>query len=262
MTQNTTFEVHVQRGGQWTIHETYKGDQREPALEDAREQLSRGNNIDAVKVVKETLDPDSGIYNDSVIFKADVPKKTTQKKERPRQGQRANTGGTGIAARQEKLKSEKKPAKKEEISLKAAILRVLMVIFFSICIAALCAVLASELLGGTRMFGIRFVGRAETNLLVSVFILVFFFSAIGLSFAVLRNIKLKKAKQSRLMAWLMVWQANAQRRAAEKMAARQQAQAKKAIRTGVAAGPSAETMAEAERQQEEPEDKQEEEPPS
>ena len=80
MTQNTTFEVHVQRGGQWTIHETYKGDQREPALEDAREQLSRGNNIDAVKVVKETLDPDSGIYNDSVIFKADVPKKTTQKK--------------------------------------------------------------------------------------------------------------------------------------------------------------------------------------
>ena len=70
MSQNTTFEVHVQRGGQWTIHQTYKGHQREEAVEEAKVQLSDHPGLDAVKVVKETLDPDSGIFNDSVIFKA------------------------------------------------------------------------------------------------------------------------------------------------------------------------------------------------
>ncbi|HJO74405.1 MAG TPA: adenylate/guanylate cyclase domain-containing protein [Rhodospirillales bacterium] len=261
MAENTTFEVHVQRGGQWTIHETYKGHQREPALEDAKEQLSRVSNIDAVKVIKETLDPESGVFNDSVIFKAEASKKPISKKGLPRQGRGADKGGDGVSARKGKLKSKKAPAEKEEISLKAAIVRVLVVIIASMCIAALFAVLASELVGGTRMFGIRFVGRAETNLLVSVFILVFLISATGLAIAVMRNVKLKKAKHSKLMLWILGMRANAQRRAAEKMAAKQQAQAKKAVRTGVAAGPSAETMAEAEQQAEEPVEKQEEEPP-
>ncbi|MDA1089757.1 MAG: hypothetical protein O3A85_05530, partial [Proteobacteria bacterium] len=261
MTQNTTFEVHVQRGSQWVIHETYRGDQREDALEDAKEQLALGGNIDGVKVVKETLDPDSGIFNDSVIFKADAPKRPISRKGLPRHGLGSGKGGTGAGAKSGDLKSGKKTAPKEEISLKAAIIRVLMVIFFSICISALFAILASELLGGTRMFGIRFVGAAKTNLMVGVIILVFLISSTGLSIAVMRNVRLEKAKQSKLLLWLIGMRANAQRRAVEKMAAKQQALARKPILTGVAAGPSAETMAEAHRQAEEAAAKQEAEPP-
>jgi len=241
MSQNTTFEVHVQRGSQWVIHETYKGHEREDALEDAKLQLSQENGISSVKVVKETLDPDSGIFDDSVIFEADASKRPAAKKTPPRRGQSTSRGEP---VKQRKSRAKKITNPKESITIKAAILRVTMVIFFSICIAALFAVVTSELLGG-------------------VFILVFLISACGLAIAVMRNVKLKKSGQSKFKAWFIGWRANAQRRAAAKISAKQQARAPKPALSGVAAGPSAETMAKAERAAEEPkaEEKQEEAPP-
>ena len=62
---------------------------------------------------------------------------------------------------------------------------------------------ATELLGGARTFGIRFVGKAETNLLVTVFIIIFLVAASGLTIAVMRNVKLKKGKTGRLALWIM-----------------------------------------------------------
>lgn len=92
MSQHTTFEVHAQKNGQWTIHETYKGHQREEALEDAKTLLSNSSHIEGVKVVKETLDADSGIFNDSVIFKAEASQKPISKKGPARRGGASGRG--------------------------------------------------------------------------------------------------------------------------------------------------------------------------
>jgi hypothetical protein len=51
MTESTTFEVHVQQGGQWTIHKHYRGDQREDALEEAKAILTQRPDLDGVKVI-------------------------------------------------------------------------------------------------------------------------------------------------------------------------------------------------------------------
>ena len=86
MTQHTTFEVHVQQGGQWTIHETFRSHQIEASIEEAKDLLVQRPNINAVKVIKETLNPDSGIFNDTVIFKANAKKKSFRRKACPAKG--------------------------------------------------------------------------------------------------------------------------------------------------------------------------------
>ena len=83
MTQHTTFEVHVQQGGQWTIHATFRSHQREASIKEAKDLLVQRPNINAVKVIKETLNPDSGIFNDTVIFKANAQKNHFEERPAP-----------------------------------------------------------------------------------------------------------------------------------------------------------------------------------
>ena len=154
MSQNTTFEVHVQRGGQWTIHQTYKGHQREEAVEEAKVQLSERSDFQAVKVVREIFDPDSGIFNDSVIFKADAPKKAGAQKLRQGHG---GAGGKTATLRRGGAAGNLS-GHKEELSLRSILVRLLLVILFSVILAGLLGFGSAELLGGTKTFGVRWVG--------------------------------------------------------------------------------------------------------
>ncbi|NQV84438.1 MAG: adenylate/guanylate cyclase domain-containing protein [Rhodospirillales bacterium] len=243
MSQHTTFEVHVQRdNGQWTIHETYQGHQREQAIEEAKVQLSERADFQAVKVVREVMNPDTGIFNDSVIYKAEAPKKPILKQTsqggNPSAGDRAATMRQGGFAR-------KRLGRKEELSLKSVFVRLLLVMLSSVLIAGLSGFGSAEFLGGTKTFGVRWVGRTETNLLIGVFILTFVICATGLTYTVMRNVKLKNRQQSRWAAWFAAWmQKTHQRNAAAKAAkmAAAAALARNSVGTIVAAGPSEQTM--------------------
>ena len=69
MAEHSSFEVQIQQDGQWTIHETFPGDQKDEALTEAKKQIGELRNLEAVKVIRETLDPDTGVFNEIVIFK-------------------------------------------------------------------------------------------------------------------------------------------------------------------------------------------------
>jgi adenylate cyclase len=250
MSQNITFEVHVQRSGQWTIHETYKSHQREEAVEEAKSLLGQISGFQAVKVIKETLDLDSGIFNESIVFRAEAQKKAAVRK--PPQGHGSGAGGNG-AVRREKA-AGKQPGQKEVLSLKAVLVRLLLVLMFSVFIAGLFGAGAAELLGGTKTFGVRWVGRMENNLLIGVFILSFVVCATALTYAVMRNVKLKKSRKSRLARWLAAWAAKARQREAVARAAKlasAAANARKSAGMGVAAGPSEQALGLTEQQAEE-----------
>jgi len=201
MSQNTTFEVHVQRGGQWTIHQTYKGHQREEAVEEAKVQLSERSDFQAVKVVREIFDPDSGIFKDSVIFKAEAGARKLPQGHGGAGGKTATLRRGGAAGNLSGLK--------EELSLRSILVRFLLVILFSVILAGLLGFGTAELLGGTKTFGVRWVGQAETNLLVGTFIITFITTFMicvaSLTLAVMRNVKLKKGRKGRLSAWLAAW---------------------------------------------------------
>ncbi|HEX9703332.1 MAG TPA: adenylate/guanylate cyclase domain-containing protein, partial [Rhodospirillales bacterium] len=76
---------------------------------------------------------------------------------------------------------------KKGSSLTSIIVKLLLVVLFSLCLAALFAVMASEMFGGTTLFGVRFVGNAESNLLIGVFIITFLSSAGAMSVTVMRG---------------------------------------------------------------------------
>lgn len=241
MSQDTTFEVHVQRDGQWIIHETYKAHQREEAIVEAKTQLSNRPDFTAVKVVKETLDPDSGVFNDSVIFKAEAPNKAVRKQSVP--GHDGAAAGATTTGRRGEA-TGKRSGRKKEIGIGGLIFRLLLVLLLSVSIAGLLGTGAAELLGGTKTFGVRWVGRSETNLLVGVFILSFLACAVGLTLAVMRKVKLKKSRESWLAARLGAWIKKAQHRKAVAEAAKRAsaAKAQQSVVKGVAAGPSEQTM--------------------
>ncbi len=242
MSQDTTFEVHVQRDGQWIIHETYRGHQREEAVEEAKTQLNDRPDFQAVKVVKETLDPDSGIFNDSVIFKADAQKKSVRMQSATGHG----GGAAGeTAPKRRRQAAGKRSGHKKEVSLWGLLVRLLLVALLSVCFAGILGTGAAELLGGTKTFGVRWVGRTETNLLVGVFILVFLISAVCLTALVLSKVKLRKSRESWLATRLGAWMQKARHRKAVAEAAKRASAAAKAQKpavTGVAAGPSEQTM--------------------
>ena len=255
MTQNTTYEVQVLQDGQWTIHENFPGDQREDAIAEAKMQLEGTGAVEAVKVVKETLDSDSGVFNDSIIFReAGKPKPKPKFKGRGKAVDRSRT-------LKKKGKGSRKGSKKGTSSLGSVILKLLMVLLFSVCLGGLISVIVSEILSGKTLFGVRFVGKAETNLLIGTFIVVFLISSAALALTTMRGVKLKASKTPKFVLWILAWWALAAEKAAEKRAASQAAsQAAAAKARAAAPEPSAEAMSQAEQQPEEPEPEPEPEP--
>ncbi|MCH7936154.1 MAG: adenylate/guanylate cyclase domain-containing protein [Proteobacteria bacterium] len=246
MTENTTFEVQVLQGGQWTIHENFPGHQREDAVAEAKNQLEGIGAVEAVKVVKETLDPDTGVFNDTVIFRESgkpKPKVRSRGKAFDRSRTFKQTG-----------KRSRKGSKKGTSSLGSVVLKLLMVVLFSVGLAGLISFIVSEILSGKILFGVRFVGNTETNLLIGTFVVVFLISATVLALTTMRGVRLKAAKTPRVFIWLVGWWALAAEKAAQKRAENQAARQAAAARARAAAPvPSAETMPQAEQQPEEPE---------
>jgi hypothetical protein len=83
MSKTTHFEIFVRRGakGGWTLLEAHSGD-RQGALKHAKAQLGQGGVI-AVKVMKETLDEESGTYDSVSIFEDGEPEKKEKAKTEP-----------------------------------------------------------------------------------------------------------------------------------------------------------------------------------
>ena len=255
MTQNTTFEVQVLQDGQWTIHENYPGDQREEAIAEAKMQIEGSGAVEAVKVIKETLDPDSGVFNDSVIFReAGKPKPKSKFRGRGKAIDHSRTS-------KKSGKRSRKGSKEGTSSLGRVILKLLMVLLFSMSLAGLISVMASEILGGKTVFGVRFVGKTEDNLLIGTFLVVFLISVTALAITTMRGIKLKASKTPKFVLWLLGMWALWAKKQAENQAAREAARQAAAAKARAAAPkPSPEATSQAEQQPEEPEPEPEAEP--
>ncbi|MCH8237704.1 MAG: hypothetical protein IIC06_05965, partial [Proteobacteria bacterium] len=190
MSQTTNFEVQVQQGGQWTIHENFKAHQRDAAIEEAKKIL---NNVEAVKVLKEVLDPDTGVFNDSIIFK-DVNEGRIAAAKKAKTLRR--TGARGDDAR--RARSSKRRGGKHTSSMKSIVVKLLLVVLGGLCLAAAFAGGATEILAGRVLFGVRITGSAESNLLIGIFIVTFLISAPVLAIFFLRGVSLKSSSKGKL----------------------------------------------------------------
>jgi len=213
MVQQVNYEVQVQQSGRWSIHARFAGHQKEGAVEEAK-QLDQLPNVEAVKVVKEVYDTDQGFHNEFIVYKsAGMKSSVAQEAEKVSGGhsgpmQREETwlrpggdeaedmgGDFDAAPARAASKGAKRGKKKKASSLTSIVVKLLLVVLFSLCLAAMFAWLAAELFGGTKLFGIRIVGNAESNMLIGVFIITFLTSVTGMAVTVMKGERLDTSRR-------------------------------------------------------------------
>jgi adenylate cyclase len=209
MAMQTHYEVHVQQGGRWSIHAQFDGSSRDQAIDEAK-ALDAGG-VGNVKVIREVYDTTEGTHRDYVIYKsrgasaADGETDTTE-----RGAGRGNGGGNAAAsswADEEgddddydvddapKKKKKQKSGSSGNSTLTTIIIKVLLSTLFSICLAAICAVAASHLVGGQTLFGYRITGEREGQLIFFIFVITFLLSAASMSATFFRGDSLKERQR-------------------------------------------------------------------
>lgn len=219
MTRQTNIEILVQQGGRWTIHARYPVSRKDAAIEEAK-VLDKTPGIGAVKVIKEVYDPDEGVSNEYVIYKSAGAKmsaaaaatKTPASAARP-----APRGGGGASAppaqgdsfgatpsvEEESAAASRgaRPRKAEKpSSFSSVVLKLLMVLVFSIGTATAFTYLIASTLTGSTFMGISLVGDSGANFFFLVFVVTFLISAGILSFAFLRKEQLAGTDRPRTSA--------------------------------------------------------------
>lgn len=250
MTKNINYEVQVQQNGRWSIHARFPEHQKDAAIEEGK-QLDKLSAIDSVKVIKESYDPDRDVQSEYTVYKSPNMKSRTGKdyadstssgygstRNRDDSWLGSSDGGdeAGSDHGQSLSGGQKKGNKKKKTTtLTAVMVKLLMVILFSLCLSALFAVMASEILGGADLFGVKIVGNAESNLLIGVFILTFLISATGMTITIMRGQNLEDSRRPGFLARQakLVQQAKLAQKAAPQ---------KSKAGLSAAAGPSAQVM--------------------
>ncbi|HEX9568884.1 MAG TPA: adenylate/guanylate cyclase domain-containing protein [Rhodospirillales bacterium] len=212
MVQQVNYEVQVQQNGRWSIHARFAGHQKDGAVEEAK-QLDQLPNVEAVKVIKEVYDTDQGFHNEFIIYKSAGMKSTVAQ-----EAEKVSGGHSGPMHREETWlrhhddeedegddfdaaparaasKRAKKGKKKKGSSLTTIVVKLLLVVLFSLGLAAMFAWLAAELFGGTKLFGVRMVGNAESNMLIGVFIFTFLTSAAAMAITVMKGESLDTSRR-------------------------------------------------------------------
>ena len=250
MTKNINYEVQVQKNDRWSIHARFPESQKDAAIEEGK-QLDKLSAIDSVKVIKESYDPDRDVQSEYTVYKSPNMKSRTGKdyadSTSSGYGSTSNRDDSWLGSSEggDEAGSDRGPSlsggqkkgnkKKKTTTLTAVMVKLLMVILFSLCLSALFAVMASEILGGADLFGVKIVGNAESNLLIGVFILTFLISATGMTITIMRGQNLEDSRRPGFLARQakLVQQAKLAQKAAPQ---------KSKAGLSAAAGPSAQVM--------------------
>jgi len=193
MPLQTNYEVHVQQAGRWSIHAQFASQEKDIAIEEAKKVDSFGN-IGAVKVIREVYDSTEGTHRNYIIYKSqgvgseDGETDRTDTKTNDRNGwddddDEEEEEFYGDADDDDfSLAPVKKRGKKKTSSLTAITVKILLIILFSVCLAAVTAIVASNLFHGARTFGMR----TEAVLMI-IFIFTFLFAAGSMAMAFMRG---------------------------------------------------------------------------
>ena len=215
MVQEVNYEVQVQQNGRWSIHARFGSHEKDPAIDEGR-QLDKLPSVEAIKVIKEFYDTERDIHNEFVIYKSSdaiIARKTKgagkEKDGGGGEGGASQSGGSdswleGGASGDgdDDLGGPESSGggKKKTTTLTSIFVKLLMVILFNVIIASGAAMMVDGLMGGTRLFGVHFIGNAQSNLLIGAFTLTFLICAVGLAIKVMRGSKLEDPSQRQAVA--------------------------------------------------------------
>ncbi|MEQ8322663.1 MAG: adenylate/guanylate cyclase domain-containing protein [Rhodospirillales bacterium] len=206
----TQFEVQVQQGQRWSIHAQFGSFQKEAAVEEAR-GLERMPGINAVKVVREVYDPDRGTSQEFVIYKsagvstldphetdatdsAKTKSSWADEAEGDADDEELSNAFSSLTDDDAHQRRRQARGKQKESTLTLVVVKLLMVALISLTIAAFFTFMASSLVSGKTLFGIRIVGNAESNILFVIFVGTFLLSALMMASSLLKKTQIKESK--------------------------------------------------------------------
>jgi adenylate cyclase len=203
MARQTHYEIHVEQKGRWTIHARYTARQKDEALDEARELDAMGH-IDTVKVIREVFNDETGGSEEYTIYKTgsatgDRARDEAMKQVSSHSNDDESDDGWDddiddidpMMPAEGQRKKKAKAGKKGTTTLTGVIVKILLVIMFSISIAALLTASSSVWIDGLNVFGTRLVGAAKSNALFGIFFGSFTLISIMMSTIFFRGDSLK-----------------------------------------------------------------------
>ncbi|NQU59193.1 MAG: adenylate/guanylate cyclase domain-containing protein [Rhodospirillales bacterium] len=200
MAKEVIFEVHVSQKGRWEIQARHEASQMKAAIEDAK-GLDLLPNIDMVKVILEEYDDETGDTKEAVVYRTPgmedseggpVTIASKIKAERNAPVSSGSSPGSSFfddddddgnsSYKPQKSAARKRPRKGQKSTFTGVLIKILLIILFSVTIAALMAGGAIQFLRGTSLSS-----TVQTNIVFAVFIIIFLVSALVMSLNFMRK---------------------------------------------------------------------------
>jgi class 3 adenylate cyclase len=196
MAKEIIFEVHVSQKGRWEIQARYDSSKMKEAIADAK-NLDLLSNIDMVKVVLEEYNTETGKTIETTVYRSpgmefseDGPVSMASQAMAGKAGGGASSTSSGSsffdatddddddhpARRAKKARAGKRRGKGKKTTFVGVLIKILLIILFSVTIAALMAGGAIQFLRTTSLSG-----NAQTNIVFAIFIIIFLVCALVMS---------------------------------------------------------------------------------
>ena len=196
MAKQIIFEVHVFQKGRWEIHARHEAAEMDAAVEEAK-TLDQLASVDMVKVVLEEYDDVTGDTRESTIYRTPGRDEVTGRKMSKAQAMDSSRNSAKASGSSffdddgydddddflnQASRSSKKKGKGKPTSFVGVLVKILLIILFSVTIAALIA-------GGTVMFlrDTTLSSNMQTNIVFIVFVIIFLVSALVMSLSFMKK---------------------------------------------------------------------------
>ncbi len=204
MAKELIFEVHVYQKGRWEIQGRHDASEMKAAIEDAK-NLDVLANIDMVKVILEEYDDETNETRESVVYRSpgmedteDGPvsissKVKAERNARKTSGQHNTSAGSSFfeaahddrdepSGRGRRTSRGRKAGKGQKSTFVGVLVKILLIILFSVTIAAVMAGGLIQFLRDTTLSS-----NVQTNIVFGAFIIIFLVSALVMSLNFMRK---------------------------------------------------------------------------
>ncbi len=175
--ESTSYEVQVLQGGKWRIHAQFPSGARDDAIEEAK-TLENLPGITGIKVVRDTYDDRTGLHREHTVHKH-TPKPSAATAPMGGGGSNAKYAQYMARAQANRMADfdlEEKPRKKS--SGIGVVAKLLLVVLFSIGVAAALTLILNSTLPYKKLGGIALYGQMRANIMIGAAIIFFLISVI------------------------------------------------------------------------------------
>lgn len=176
--ESTSYEVLVQQDGKWRIHAQFPSGARDDAIEEAK-TLENMPGINGIKVVRDNYDERTGLHREHTVHKHMPAKPVLAASSAGASGAKyAHYMARAQSTRAMAFEEPEQKAHKKSSGI-GVVAKLLLVLLFSISIAAALTLFLNAVIPYKKISGIAFYGATRANLMIGIAIIIFLISVVS-----------------------------------------------------------------------------------